>query len=58
MPYEMFGTALWCGAGSVSDPGLDKIACLPRLRSLTLSAPHRYAVMWKGKSPNKGFQQS
>ena len=26
--------------------------------SLTLSAPHRYAVMWKGKSPNKGFQQS
>jgi len=30
MPYEMFGTASWCGAGSVSDQGLDKIACLPR----------------------------
>jgi len=27
----MFGTALWRGAGSVGDPGLDKIACLPRL---------------------------
>jgi len=34
MPYEMFGTAPWRGAGSLSDPDLDKIAWLPRPRSL------------------------